>query len=436
MSHKEKENYTATLEYARRIHPAGKLAQARNDRSPSKQSPPRHHSKAPRYRPPNLYSPSSTQSGDEGRGGGKNPNNVYITPVITQPDKQEDFSPFTTGQAGIDTVRAYVSIAPDSVGLESCFWDRQTRRRKRKGVKTDVDVWIANPRVGYSSVHLELTLDNESLLLDFNAARVIHSDPTFLLDPEDLPAAFRRVFDTIEDEVQPKSDWADPDTGEMQAVEDWKEKIKITRLDAASNFQIDTADALPLERALAVARPKNQKKKFTYDTDATWGVEARTASVGTDRFYNKTLELASKGLSDGQEPGIFLYRFEAELKKSRLKGVKLLSQINRDAVWERLEDRFHKTNWNVVIPKPNSLFEALRGQPVRTQERIAGFLEVNRAIGTSLYSSDLLRERLKELKSLGINLGTNPEDIGKPYKRLSLKHRRFVIIDPYEFAPF
>ena len=267
----------------------------------------------------------------------KFPGNVYLTE-----ENQEQSSPQTIypdisdSQWGIDTLEFWVYVAPDDYQINQ-EW-RETARTSKKGNKYS----IFTRKYEYKGQVVSITINtiDTRCYFSLNAAKLIHSDPLSLLDPDLLSIEILLFLEAIKAEVAPSEVWnkALPD---KPLFNNWQENVRVSRIDVARNFNLpDSSFRSMLQNIPHFGKTSHITIKSRQDG---WSVSHQTKRSGKEMLYNKTAELAVKHIQ--VQAGI--YRFESQLRKGRRKKLNLrtIADISRISVWEALEARWEETTW-------------------------------------------------------------------------------------------
>ena len=267
----------------------------------------------------------------------KIPDNVYLTEENqAQLSPQPLYPDISDSQWGIDTFEFWAYVAPDDYQINQ-EW-REVNRTSKKGNKYSV----FTRKYDYKGQVVSITINtiDTRCYFSLNAARLVHSDPLALLDPDLLATEIHLFLEAIKAEIAPSEVWnkAEPD---KPLHADWQDNIRISRIDLARNFYLsDFSFRSVLQNIPHFGKTSHTTIKSRQDG---WSVSHQTKKSGKEMLYNKTSELAVKHITiqDG------IYRFETQLRKGRKKKLNLgsLSAISRASAWAALEARWEETTW-------------------------------------------------------------------------------------------
>jgi hypothetical protein len=356
----------------------------------------------------------------------KKNNNALITRSKDNTETEQPLSPFSDGNAGLDTVTLSFPIDLNSVEAESSLWTiedyssfKDSGRQRQK--------FVGTLKKDYADIRVTLFPGYERIQLHFNAARLISPKSATLLPPEALVPLVEAIIDEISVTVRPVFDVVDYSTGTITRDPNWRHMVCFTRLDLARNFVID--QPAELRRALEATKPKYGKTLHMYwDFNGGWTLNAATKRSGHDRFYDKAAELRNFCVEEtiGESNG--LYRYETQLEGERLNtfGLKTLADVTNDRVWNALEERWTALGWGVMIAEPNSIIAATRHLPPAEQDALIGFLYKAHLGDFSGYTDSRRRMLNSKAKQCGLIPGLPLELIGVGQRILSLDAGKFI----------
>jgi hypothetical protein len=267
----------------------------------------------------------------------KFPGNVYLTEENqAQSSPQTIYPDISDSQWGIDTLEFWVYVAPDDYQINQ-EW-RETARTSKKGNKYS----IFTRKYDYKGQVVSITINtiDTRCYFSLNAAKLMHSDPLSLLDPDLLSAEILLFLEAIKAEVAPSEVWnkALPD---KPLFNEWQENVRVNRVDVARNFYLpDSLFRATLQNIPHFGKTSHTTIKSRQDG---WSVSHQTKRSGKDMLYNKTAEQAVKHVE--VQEGI--YRFESQLRRGRRKNLNLrsISDINRLSIWTAIQARWDETKW-------------------------------------------------------------------------------------------
>lgn len=321
---------------------------------------------------------------------------------------------------GVDTVALSIPVESNVAELAHNGWSGI------KGDQTetvDKSRWYTNFTVGWANVNVSYSTLYGSITLTFCAPKVLAPTSTALLPPNALEPLVENLLLEVVPQIPvlPRCMTID-EHGTIDFQAGWQSHIKIARLDCARNFQISKPDYL--RHALARVISSYSKVAHTYWSKTSWTRSNMTKNEGMDRMYDKSMELLNHELDEQFHWEVGIYRFEAELKRSRLQktGLMTLDRVNDERVWYALHWRWEQSNWGIFMPGQGSLGELLSGLKEEMRLRFVGYLALH-----SKGLGDLVEE--KEARKLGriaagLNIvpGAELTDYGAMNHYLSLWH--------------
>jgi hypothetical protein len=320
---------------------------------------------------------------------------------------------------GIDTVAFYMPIDIADCDPTSGIWQYEGSRNLQKESSGPAS-YVGNIQCGYSNVHLNLYIDTARCRVEFNAARIIYPKSARLLPPGALVRAVELVLDSLAGVVTPAFDSVN-EAGEYIRDTDWAEQIILTRLDVTRDFIV--SDPATVQLGLAKVQAGYQKtQQVMTSPKGGWSIVNGTKFEGKDTFYDKEAELRTHGIASERQDGSVLYRFESSLKGTRLKGsgMKKLSGVTDDLVWEALNKRWDATGWDTPLPGSTGFIDSLSHLTPTRMDNLIGFLH-RCACGMDVsMSKTYLREHNKLARSCGLTPGLPVELLGKADRYLDL----------------
>lgn len=325
---------------------------------------------------------------------------------------------------GIDTVALHVPVNSDVAELAHNSWYASSGEQTEK---IDKSKWYSNFTVGWANVYMSYSPLYGSIYMQFCAPKVLAPTSTALLPPKALvPLVESLLLELVPQiPVLPRCMTIDGH-GTIEFQAQWQSQLKIARLDCARNFQISKPDYL--RHSLARVISKNMKVAHMYWSKTGWTRSNMTKKEGMDRMYDKSMELLNHELDEQFQWEVGIYRFEAELRKDRLKktGLLTLDRLNDESVWNSLHWRWEQSNWGIFMPGQGSIGELLSGLKEDVRLRFVGYLALeSKGLG------DLVEE--KEAKKMsriaaGLNImpGAEIAEYGAMNHYLSLWHGREV----------
>lgn len=321
---------------------------------------------------------------------------------------------------GIDTVRISFVVSPEHCDLHARLWPLVSTRNLRDDLP-EAETLVRDVQYESAAVRTTLYTARNICMMHFNAARMVSPKSSTLLPP----AAFRTlVYRLLEDQMAVT--WPHfvriSEDGELVWQDDWAEHVRIKRIDIARNLSIADPEAVKI--GLRAARARNMKTQHEYtDANGGWTLENKTARSGTDRIYDKSADLARWEVEERLLSGTPMFRFESQVQRDRLErlGLRRLSEITDERVWQALEERWDATGWGSPLPGRTDLFGAVKGLSVAVQEGLLGYLVLAESGDTAHMSRSHVAERKRLAKSLGLTPGTPVDLLGAPDRRIDLR---------------
>lgn len=306
----------------------------------------------------------------------KNDNNLLITSSETSfsnPSGTLANLP-SDSEWGLDTVCLSIPVTDTVQELAHNSWDLSAGTQTDK---VDKSKYISNFLAGHAKVNVTYMPLHSTLYMQFNAARLLSRKSAELLPPKALkPLVEKLLLDVIpQTPVMPMFMTIDHE-GTFELAAGWARQVGITRLDCARNFYVDCPEYV--RHALSNVKGKYQKVVHIYFDKEGWTRANAAKSAGIDRIYDKSAELRNLELDERFHWDKRIYRFEAQLKKDRIKkfGVGTLDRISDESVWEVLETRWKSCRWGIALPGKGSLDELLLDLPEKDRLPFTGFLAV------------------------------------------------------------
>jgi len=322
---------------------------------------------------------------------------------------------------GIDTVSCWFPVDLGLCTSDSPLWSSVSTRNRldtHSGVETSAHLGFL--RKDFGDVRVELYPMDGRCRLHFNAARMATPKSAALLPPAALVRIVEGILEEIRDSV-----WADfdriDDSGTITRDVNWQTQVHITRIDLARNFNVLNAELIKI--GLRNAKSRNSKSTHEYTSNGTWTFENRTKTSGTDRFYDKSTELASYVVNASLKANGGTYRFETELKKDRLTtfGLRTLDRVTDENVWNAISERWGATGWGIPLPSGEGFYRSLLKLSDAMRDNLIGFLH-RRAEGLDTeMPSHYRRERDKRARDLGLTPGVPVELLGPATEFLDLE---------------
>ncbi|MEY4989927.1 MAG: hypothetical protein RIS08_153 [Actinomycetota bacterium] len=353
-------------------------------------------------------------------------NNLLLTttdlPLEELKAKQSDLP--QDSDWGIDTVALSIPVQTDVPELAHNSWYASGGELTEA---VDKSKWYSNFKVGWANVYVSYKPLYGSIYVQFCAPKVLAPSSTALLPPNALgPLVEKSLVELVSQiPVLPTCMTID-DEGSVEFITDWKSHVKISRIDCARNFQITNQEYL--QHALAKTVSKSQKVAHVYWSKTGWTRSNMTKNEGMDRMYDKSKELLNHELDEQFKWEKGIYRFEAELKKSRLTktGLTTLDRVTDEAVWNALNWRWEQSNWGIVMPGTGSIGELIGGLKDDQRLKFVGYLALAAQGLSELVDAKEARRMSRLAELLKLTPGADIGEYGVMNHLLSLWHGQEV----------
>lgn len=327
----------------------------------------------------------------------------------------------TDSDWGIDTVNLSFPVCLSACDESSSIWSKSSNLIDLE-TGQEYSGWTGYHSTPNGDVRVNLNATKERCYLQFNAARLLYGKSKELLPPQALKPLVGELLIDLQYAVVAAFDINEL-SGEMTRSAIWSSEVKVTRLDVARNLQI-TQCINQVKTALELAKPRYGKTKISYEnSDGGWTLVNGTASTGQDRIYDKSQELKTVEMEELIKQDQYVFRFEAQLQKDRLKrsGMTSLESISDLKVWSVLNERWDSCRWGVTVNEPGTLGKALAGLEPKRQKDLAGYLYMA-SIGTDVLLSRGYRYEMRKLcLKLGLTVGVPLYEQGAALLSLDLQ---------------
>jgi len=360
----------------------------------------------------------------------KTSNNLLLTTTDLSLEQLRALQPSPPNDIdwGIDTVALHIPVESSVAELAHNDWYASNGEQTEK---IDKSKWYSNFMVGWANVYVSYSPLYGSVYLQFCAPKVLAPTSTSLLPPKALAPLVENLLLEIVPQIPvlPRC-MAIDEHGTIDFQVGWQSQIKIARLDCARNFQISKPDYL--RHALAKVISKNMKVAHMYWSKTGWTRSNMTKKEGMDRMYDKSMELLNHELDEQFQWQGGIYRFEAELKKDRLRktGLLALDKVDDATVWGALNWRWELSNWGIFMPGEGSMGELLKGLKEDVQLRFVGYLALESKGLGDLVKAKEARKMNRIADGLDLIPGAEITDYGVMNHYLSLWHGREVAFKP------
>lgn len=320
---------------------------------------------------------------------------------------------------GIDTVAISFNVNPEHCDLSPDLWPISSTRNLRDD-QPEAETFVREVSFLNGKARITLYTARNICTMHFNAARMISPKSALLLPPAALLPLVRGL---VEDQkvVTCPSFIRTTDDGRERWQMDWADQVRIKRIDIARNLSILDPEAVKI--GLRAARPRNMKTQHEYcSNDGGWTLENKTARSGSDRMYDKSADLARWEVEDRLQAGNPVFRFESQVQGDRLErlGLRRLSMITDESVWNALQIRWDATGWGSPLPSATGLFDAVDGLSVAMQEGLLGYLLLAASGKTGHMSAAHIAERNRLARNLGLSPGVPVHLLGAPDRHIDL----------------
>ena len=275
---------------------------------------------------------------------------------------------------GIDFLHLRIELDPSTIDVSSSIWGINN---KGKAPEPDQEYFAYYARIpfGQTDVDIQVNLYDMRAFIRFNPSTALFGKGKTLLSPQAAKATVNALLNTLSAYFMPAFDHID-EQGTITREPNWTEKVWISRIDCSRNLLID--DPVHFKKAIEAATPRNKKTTFTYKAGKEgWGVVNKTNSTGHDKIYDKDIQLNLKDAAEllSQSQGT-CFRFETQLERDRIKkfGLRRLSDVSDESVWNAIEQRWNACRWGVTINEPGSVIKALAGLTPSEKSGIIAYL--------------------------------------------------------------
>lgn len=353
--------------------------------------------------------------------------NVLLTDTETT-SSEVTLSLPTDADWGVDTVNLSFPVCLSACDESSSIW---TKSSSLIDLETGQEYsgWTGYHQMPYGQVRVSLNATKERCYLQFNAARLQTGKSKTLLPPDELKPLVGDLLLSLQDSVTADFD-IDEQNGLYRRLSNWASYVKLSRIDLARNFEIRQCLS-DVKKALELAKPRYGKTKISYEnSDGGWTLVNGTASTGQDRIYDKSQELKSFELEELMSQSIHVFRFEAQLQKSRLQryGLTTLQAVTSESAWRTIEDRWVACQWGVTVSEPGTLGKALATLEPKRQKDVAGYLYMA-SIGTDVLLTRAYRTEMRKVcRQLGLSVGMPLYEQGVGLLKLNLQSGSLVTV--------
>jgi hypothetical protein len=356
--------------------------------------------------------------------------NSFVTPpnykTLNCPIPEEDIF-------GGDKSRFYYYIDPSMSLL--CFenWERKPYIKRFDGVEVEFTKYVRVKRSPLGTVFITYFSAYDRCKIEFSPSVLAFGKSTELIRPRYIGKVVESIIDGLSEELWPVFDIVDPKTGEVSRSPNWRSQVAVVTTELAVHLSIRNDLLHDLKKAIdEMPQRRGAIKNEWSDGKGGWSayVETKDKKSGYDVLYDKTAELAEKGIRDNPEAGHTSVRFEAILAGKRRDrfGIRTLEDFTDENVWNAIAVRFHQLQFNVTLSGPNQVKQELQKLPYNQRERLLGYLKLDSIGLTDDMSVAIKRDRRKIAKKVGIVHGHNWESQTSEAVYLDISKGRFVPI--------
>ena len=356
--------------------------------------------------------------------------NPFVTPpnykTLNCPIPEEDIF-------GVDKCRFYYFVDPSRSLLSFEDWEQKTYVKRVNGLETEFIDYSRVKRGPYGAVYIKYSSAYDRCHVEFSPSVLAFGKSRELIKPRYIDKVTESIIDGLCNELWPAFDLVDPDTGEVTRSPNWREQVAVITTELAIHLNIRNDLMHDLKQAIdeAPQRKGAIRRKFS-DGKGGWSayVETKDKRSGYEILYDKTAELAERGIRDNPEASHTSVRFEAMLAGKRRDrfGIRTLADFTDENVWNAIAVRFHQLQFNVTLSGPNQVKQQLQKLPYNQRERLLGYLKLDSIGLTEDMSTAIKRDRRKIAKKVGIIPGHNWESQTAESVYLDISKGRFVPI--------
>ena len=321
---------------------------------------------------------------------------------------------------GVDMVYAGFDVLDTSIDLDSPLWSMD-----RWGTPTIPN--YMHEQLFYfhefqgANVEVEFRLLDARCYLRFNPSRAVYGKSRQLLPAEAVEPLVGKLMDELFHLVSGPFYQVDA-AGELTRMPGWAEHVSLSRVDCARNIWVDDPEQFKKVTFQSVPT-QNPLVQFFGQRGKSWGLVHATKTVGQDRLYDKNADLKRFDIEESltQEEGEW-FRFEAELRADRLTkfGMKRLSSLTTERVWEAIETRWKASNWGVTITEPGSIVKATESLSISEKIALFGYLEMHQ-LGLEHQIPESRHRKYKKIaRDLGLQLYEPLEIQGEKTRTISI----------------
>jgi hypothetical protein len=329
---------------------------------------------------------------------------------------------------GIDWIGFGFDVNPNLGDYLSSLWTINKAGNHPEPDTVYNNLWMDLP-IGKTVASVNLQPEKLRCYVHFNPSTALYGKTSQLAPYNSCIRLVTTLLDALQPFVHAQFDLVD-DFGNITRSNLWERSVGLTRLDCARNVYI--SDTFQAKKCLQLQKPKNMKTKFTYENGKNgWGLVNKTMAEGEDKIYDKEEQLRSSGgVLPTPDPRGTLFRFETELKRSRLKkyGFRTLADINETYAWEAIQDRWEACRWGVQLLEPGTLAKSISGLSYTQQCGVVEYLAMHSLGLGDGFTESRHRHMGSLVRQLGLQLGEPLEVQGAAQFKLDLYSGQFIAI--------
>jgi hypothetical protein len=354
--------------------------------------------------------------------------NSFVTPpnykTLNCPIPEEDIF-------GGDKSHFYYFIDPSMSLLSFEDWEPKTYVKRVNGLDIEIVDYFRVKNSTYGTVYIKYYSAYNRCHIEFSPSVLAFGKSTELLRPRHIDKVVESIIDGLSDELWPAFDRVDPDTGEVCRSPSWRKQVAVVTTEFAVHLRIRNDLLNDLKKAIdEMPQRRGAIKTRWSDGRGGWSayVETKGKKSGYDVLYDKTAELAARGIRDNPEPGHTSVRFETKLAGKRRDRfeIRTLEEFTDEKAWNVIAVRFHQLQFNVTLSGPNQVKHALQNLSYNQRERLLGYLKLDSIGLADDMSVAIKRDRRKIAKKVGIAPGHNWELQSTEAVYLDISRGRFV----------
>jgi hypothetical protein len=335
-------------------------------------------------------------------------------------------------RSGVDKFRCFFYINPDMSLIDHALWVANTVQKEKNGNTIEFTKYTRTFTHKGASIFVAYNTAYDRCSLEFNPPHIHHGKSSKFLHSSQLVTVCEEVIDLIKQELHPVFDRVDQSTGEVSRDPNWTTEVHIKFIELGCPIEVKNELRPAFERAIEATRPSRKQTRTKQDDCLNgWTQKNSTKHEGEDKLYNKTEELRSQGIYEPTREGYTNYRYETTLKGKRRNkyGIRKLSHVTEETLWNTVADRFHACNWNVKLSSNADFNKSLLEMPYSQRERALGYLKLKEMGLESGLSVAKNRERKKLTRELGVVPGLSLANMPVKSHYLDLSIGEFVEVN-------